>query len=269
MNLFVTNLLLTHLKEERDDLQTIIDKRVTFKFITYLGFTVIISILSLYFLSSSITSTDVKSNILVLIFFTFLFYIFQLINLYNSVFNFLNKTNRSKIIAAELDIEFSKAFYNNLLKFEFQKRYKEFYEETLKFKKYVAYSHSTLGLESVKLRSHRDLYLVDVKINSLKHVFNSLTVTDRYYVPLELDMKLEKSQEREILFLTKKIKNKFSNHYILKKKPCLQSELESDNINKLLRKISQNTLHNKFSDLKDNLDSLDNIYSKYMSLQKN
>lgn len=269
MNLFVTNLLLTHLKDERDDLQTIIDKRVNFKFITYLGFTIILSILILYFLSSSITDVNVKSNILILIFTTFIFYIFQLVGLYNGVFNFLNKRKRMEIISSELDNEFSKAFYNHFLRMEFKKRYQNLIEMEYKFEKYFSYSHAHLNLNGIYFKPKKSQFLVDVKVNLLKTAFDNINDSQKFYIPLDLDMRFDKLEEKHVLYFSQNPNKSFHKFYILKSKPVLKSEIEDENLKRLLNKISNNTLVNKFTDLQDNLDNLDKIFSKYMNLQKN
>ncbi|AYN00246.1 hypothetical protein [Chryseobacterium sp. 3008163] len=169
MNLFVTNLLLTHLKDERDDLQSIIDKRVNFKFITYLGFSIIISILILYFLSPSITNPEIKSNILIFIFSTFIIYIIFLISLYNNVFNFIHKSKRNEIIKSELELEFDRAFYNNFLKKEFKTRYIEFIQNS-GFVRYNSFAPLNDNLVAIYKAGKNDRFLCDINTDKLKNM---------------------------------------------------------------------------------------------------
>ncbi|HAT4001769.1 TPA: hypothetical protein I9Y90_003319 [Elizabethkingia anophelis] len=264
MNLFVTNLLLTHLKDERDDLQSIIDKRLNFKFITYLGFTIVINILVLYFISPTISNQELKSNVLIFIFSTFIIYIFFLITLYNKVFDFIHKLKRSEIIKSELEYEFLKAFYNNFLKKEFKSRYENLMEKKLGFSEYGFFNDKEL--KAIYTPQKKDKYLKDINIKKLEKKLNRIEDMEKFYEPLELGQKLNKGQDYFFILFSQKYDKKLLDCYCLSSKSSLNEYSDNENLDRLLKKINNNTLINKHAELKDNLKSLDEIYSKYTNI---
>lgn len=265
MNLFVTNLLFTHLKDERDDIQSIIDNRIYFKFITYLGFTIILSILSLYFISPSINNISVKSNVFTLIFFSFIFYIIKLISLYNTVFEFINKEKRIKIIKDELESEFSRAFYNYFIKKEFKKRYVDIMEKKHGFTQFSFFDER---FEKNSFTKKTDTYLNDIHLNKLQLVLEKITATDKKYFSLELDQKFDKNKIHDVLAFNTEQNIKIHKYFIFKKNSYLNKTIERENLTKLLNKVNNNTLSNKFNELNENLINIGNIYEQYLNLDK-
>lgn len=263
MNLFVTNLLLTHLKDERDDIQSIIDERVNFKFITYLGFSIILCILLLYFVSPSILIHDVKSNILIFIFSSFIFYILQLVILYNRVFNFIHKGERLQIIKQELNIEFSRAFYRNYIKSEFKKRYIQFMEEQ-SFERFSYFMFE--NLTHISLKNKKPCYLKDINVQGIKDSAKKVT-SERYYYELELDNEYLENTEINLLSFSQSTNVNFTKNYIFSRKKLFAEKYNQQHLDKLLKKIDNNTLSNKFSDLKSNLSDLDEVYTKYINIK--
>lgn len=266
MNLFVTNVLFTHLRDERDEIQYIIDNRIHFKFITYLGFTIILCVICLYFISPSFENIYVKSNILILLFISFIYYIFRLIRLYDTVFNFLNKSKRIQIIKDELDSEFSRAFYNDFLKKEFKKRYLDLLTK-YSFTKCFSFKTGSDNFKKLSFQEKNDVYLVDIDVFGLESHIKKIKDVDKKYLSLELNQKFEKNNIHCIFTFKDIQKSNLRKYFILKKKPLLNNTTDKENLIKLLNKVSNNTLNNKFQDLNENLKTLENIYIKYVKLE--
>lgn len=264
MNLFVTNLLFTHLKDERDDIQSIIDKKVNFKFITYLGFSIIVCILSLYFFSPNIFNGNVKSNILIFIFCSFLCYIFLLIILYNTVFNFIHKTKRTEIIKTELKLEFHKAFYNDYYKKRFNEEYKNLMENKLNFSHYSNWREIE-GIEHLKINNSKDIYLED--INDTSNQFDKVKNVEKFYHIMELGKQYQKNTDIRLFSVSDKIKFKYKRFYSFSTKNSFPLESHREYLDKLLKKVTDNTLTNRYTDLSTNLKSLEDIYSEYIDLK--
>lgn len=266
MNLFVTNLLLTHLKEERDDLQSIIDKKVNFKFITYLGFTLIICVLFLYFISNSVNNENINNNILIFIFSSFIFYIFLLVNLYNTVFNFIHKTKRNEIVKAELNLEFYKAFYIDYYKRRFNEEYINIMENQLNFQRYPIWG----GIQNAKHHIYKfpqTVYLDDINIKAITKLSKKLPKQGRYYHSIELNKQYKKEENITLFSLMETRKFKFDNIYSFTRNSSIQTEYSKEYLDKLLKKISDNTLNNKFNDLSMNLKNLEDIYNEYINFE--
>lgn len=266
MNLFVTNLLLTHLKDERDDIQSIIDRKVNFKFITYLGFTLIICVLCLYFFSPSITNVNVKSNILIFIFSSFVCYILLLIILYNTVFNFIHKTKRTEIVKSELNLEFYKAFYIDYFKRRFKEEYINLMEDKLNFQPYPIWQEVE-GINHYTHKSSKNIYLKDISVNAVTKLSKEINNTKKYYHVLELGKQYQKDTEIKLFSFSKKKNLKYNKIYSFSKKAPLQSEYSQEYLDKLLKKINDNTLSNKYNELSTNLKNLEDIYEEYIELE--
>ena len=265
MNLFVTNLLFTHLKEERDEIQYIIDSRIHFKFITYLGFTIILCVLCLYFVSPSFENASIKANILILLFISFLYYISKLILLYTTVFNFLNKSKRTQIVKDELNTEFFKAFYQNFLKSEFKKSYLATITK-YGFSSYYSFSLSTQDFETIGFTKKFNCFLHDINLSKLESYLKEIKDNNKKYAPLELNQEFEKNKVHNIFTFEAKQKLLLKKYFIFKKKSYLSYGIEKESLNRLLGKVAINTLNNKFHDLGENLKSLDDIYERYVKL---
>lgn len=266
MNLFVTNLLLTHLKDERDEIQSIIDKKVNFKFITYLGFTLIICVLSLYFVSPSIRNQSVKSNILIFIFSSFASYILLLVYLYNIVFNFIHKTKRTEIVKQELHLEFHKAFYNHYYKKRFKEEYQQLMENELKFKSYPFWQE-IVGFKHHIKKNNKNVYLDDINISAIKALSQKIGDKEKYYHKLELGKLYEKTTDIKLFALTADANVEYKNIYSFSSKNNLQSEYDKEYLGKLIKKVNDNTLSNKFNELGNNLQNLDDIYTEFIELE--
>lgn len=266
MNLFVTNLLLTHLKDERDEIQSIIDKKVNFKFITYLGFTLIICVLSLYFVSPSIRNQSVKSNILIFIFTSFATYILLLVYLYNTVFKFIHKTKRTKIVKLELHLEFYKSFYNHYFKKRFKEEYKHLMENELKFISYPVWQEIE-GVKHYVKKNKKNVYLSDINISAIKNLSEKMGDTKKYYHELQLGKLYEKTNDIKLFALQPNPNIIYKNIYSFSSKNNLQSDYSQEYLQKLLKKVNDNTLSNKFNELDDNLQNLDDIYTEFIELE--
>lgn len=266
MNLFVTNLLLTHLKDERDDIQSIIDRKVNFKFITYLGFTLIICVLSLYFFSPSITNENVKSNILIFIFSTFVCYILLLVILYNTVFNFIHKTKRTEIVKSELNLEFHKAFYIDYFKRRFKEEYRNLMENKLNFQSYPTWQEVE-GINHYTHKISKNIFLKDISVDAISKLSKKITNTTKYYHILELERQYQKDSEIKLFSLSEKKNFKCNKIYSFSSKSSIHSEYSQEYLDKLLKKIDNNTLNNKFNELSTNLKNLEDIYNEYIELE--
>ena len=220
MNLFVTNLLFTHLKEERDEIQTVIDRRINFKFITYLGFSIIISILLLYFISPTINNNDIKTNILIFIFLSFLAYIFLLVNLYTLVFEFIHKSKRKDIVRKELEMEFMKAFYYNYLKINFNDRYTNFIQKQKGFAPHFYFGEEK-DLDSISFRAKEDKFLVDINLKKLETELTDIVDEEKKYLSLELNQKFPKEKSHDILLFSSKHSERILDSYVFKDAPII------------------------------------------------
>lgn len=267
MNLFVTNLLFTHLKEERDEIQTVIDRRINFKFITYLGFSIIISILLLYFISPTVNNNDIKTNILIFIFLSFLIYIFLLVDLYTTVFEFIHKSKRRDIVRKELEKEFMKAFYYNCLRIRFKERYTHFIKDQKGFISHFYFGEE--NLHSISFCKKKDKYLIDIDLKKLETELANIDDKEKKYLSLELNQKFPKQKSHDILLFSTKHRGKILNSYIFRNSPLIDEEFEYENIDRLIKKMNLNTLENKFESLEDNLEDLLVVYLKYINLTTN
>jgi len=263
MNLFVTNLLLTHLKDERDEIQSIVDKKVNFKFITYLGFTLIICVLFLYFFSPSIKNENINNNLLVFIFSSFTCYIFLLVNLYNTVFNFIHKTKRTEIVKAELNLEFYKAFYIDYYKRRFNEEYKSIMEKQLNFQPYSIWTRIE-GINHHTYKASKNIYLDDINIKAITKFSKELPKNGRYYHIIELNKQYNKDEHIKLFSFLESKKFNYNKVYSFSTNNSIQLGYTQEYLQKLLKKINDNTLNNKFSELSNNLKSLDDIYSEYI-----
>ena len=267
INLFVTNFLFTHLKEERDDLQSIIDEKVNFKFITYLGFTLIVCILLLYFLAPTVQNEDIKSNILIIIFFSFLFYIFQLIFLYNKVFSFIHKGKRKKIIEDALDREFANAFKNNYLKNEFKKRYQNEMENNLEFSRYSSINPEfESDVKYLSIEKKKTVYLKDIKLKNLKYHLKDNNSKEKLFSVLELDQRFSKEKPHTLLVLTNPPNKKVLNYFSFSSKQNILRNYSQTQLNNLIQKVETNTVKNNYFELTNNLDDLERVYDLYLDL---
>lgn len=267
INLFVTNLLFTHLKDERDDIQPIIDEQVNFKFITYLGFTIIVCILLLYFLSPTIQNNNIKSNILVFIFCSFLLYIFQLIFLYNKVFTFIHRNKRKEIIEEALALEFAKAFHNDYLKNEFKERYQNEMESNLGFVSYSPFSADFKSdVKYISIEKKSAVYLKDINLNGLKKNLKKNNSKEKFFSILELDQRFSPKNSHLLLLLTDLPKKRAINYFSFSKKQRLLENYNQTQLNNLLQKVENNTVKNNYFELTDNLDDLERVYELYLEL---
>jgi len=265
MNLFVTNLLFTHLKDERDDIQNIIDERVNFKFITYLGFSIIICILCLYFLSTTIHNKDIKSNILIFIFISFISYIFLLIKLYNNVFKFINKEQRLKIIRKELMLEFSRAYYNNFIKNEFKTRYDDFILKEQSFERFPFFPDA--DITHISISKNKTSFLNDIKTDGLKKALSKINIEKKYFHSLNIDDEFPKNKEINIYSFNGEIDLKLSKYFSFARNKKFEDKFEKQQLNRLLSKIDDNSAKNNSTALKSNLENLEEIYIKYIELE--
>lgn len=266
MNLFVTNLLFTHLKDERDDIQSIIDRKVNFKFITYLGFTLIICVLCLYFFSPNLIYNNTKSNILIFIFSSFIGYIFLLVNLYNTVFNFIHKTKRSEIIKTELNLEFRKAFYCDYLQKRFKEEYVNLMEKKTNFLPYPIWQEIP-GLKAYTYKSSQNFYFADVSISQLSKLSGNKQNSEIYYHQLHLGREYLKNEDLKLFSLISNKNFKYKKIYTFSTKNSLSTFYSQENLDRLLRKINDNTLTNRYNDLSSNLKNLEEIYTEYIELE--
>lgn len=267
INLFVTNLLFTHLKDERDDLQSIIDDQVNFKFITYLGFTLILCILLLYFLAPTILNNDIKSNILIIIFLSFLFYILQLIFLYNKVFSFIHKDKRKKIIENALIIEFAKAFQNDYLKNEFKKRYQNEMETNLGFSTYSPFNAEFESeIKYLSIEKKNTVYLKDIKLKNLKKNLKDNSSEEKYFLILELDQRFPTGKSHPLLLFTNLPKGKVIKYFSFSNKQRLSENYSQTQLNNLIQKVESNTIKNNYFELSNNLNDLEKVYELYLDL---
>lgn len=267
INLFVTNFLFTHLKDERDDLQSIIDEQVNFKFITYLGFTIIVCILLLYFLAPTVQNNDIKSNILIIIFCSFLFYIFQLIFLYNKVFSFIHKDQRKKIIEDALTMEFAKAFQNDYLKNEFKERYQKEMETILGFSSYSPFSSEFKSeIEYLSMEKKKTVYLKDINLKNLNKHLKDNSSEEKYFSILELDQRFSSGKSHPLLLLTRLPRKKVINYFSFSNKQRLLENYSQTQLNNLIQKVENNTAKNNYFELSDNLNNLEKIYELYLEL---
>nr|WP_294924494.1 hypothetical protein [uncultured Flavobacterium sp.] len=266
MNLFVTNLLLTHLKDDRDDLEKIINKKVHFKFITYFGFAIVFYLLVLIFTFKIIE--NYKTNILILLFYSFLIFIFLLINLYRIVFEFINKSTRKNIISKELKVEFEKILYTKKLKKEFKIKYHNFF----KINDFTLINSYLFGLDSqlkdennVTINFNKVKYFRDIKSTELLKHFSKNKGTDNYYTSFELDEKTPTNNDLLLISTIKKNK-KLSNYFIYKDKPMFEESVETDILNILLKKIDYNVSNNKVEDLKEDLSNINSVFEKFLNI---
>ncbi|WP_298248321.1 hypothetical protein [uncultured Christiangramia sp.] len=265
MNLFVTNLLFTHLREDRDDIQSIIDRRVNFKFLTYFGFSIIFWILLLYFLSPSFHNNNVSSNILIFIFANFLFYIIQLVKLYDVVFNFIHKEKRLKIIKNELEIEFFNAYYRNTFKDSFNSKYLEFLKKN-DFLKYIKWN-SPEDLFHFTHESKNPVYLRDINVKELDNKMKKINDKRRFYHPVEFDQEFPADQVINSLSFSNKNNLKLNKYYSFSNKPYFDNDYQLEHLERLLNKVSDNTVSNDSSNLNYNLKNMEMLYEQYLDLE--
>ncbi|MCF6140322.1 hypothetical protein L1S34_03395 [Flavobacterium sp. K77] len=265
MNLFVTNLLLTHLKDDRDDLEKIITKKVHFKFITYFGFAIVFYLLVLIFTFKILVIY--KTNILILLFYSFLIFIFLLINLYKTVFEFINKTTRKNIIAKELKIEFENILYVKKVKKEFRIKYNNFFKNnnfTLTTSHLFNFDDQLKDKHNITVNFDKVKYFRDIRSTELLKHFIKIKNKVNYYTNLELDEKTPANNDLLLISIDEE-NNKLSNYFIYKDKPMFEESFETDILNILLKKIDYNVSNNKLEDLKEDLSNVNDIFEKFLN----
>lgn len=266
MNLFVTNLLLTHLKDERDDLEKIINKKVHFKFVTYFGFTIIFFLLFLVFTFKTIE--NYKTNILIFLFYTFIIFIVLLINLYKIVFEFINKSTRKDIISNELKIEFEKILYEKKIKKEFKKKYNDFFQSnnfTLTTTYLFGLDDKLADNNNITINFNTAKYFRDLKSDKLKKHLKEINKKNNYYTSFELDEKIPINNQFLLLSTSEK-NSKLLNCFVYSNKPMFEENLEADVLNILLKKIDYNVKNNKLEDLQEDLSNVNAIFENFLNI---
>ena len=84
---------------------------------------------------------------------------------------------------------------------------------------------------------------------------------------LELGKQYQKGTEIKLFSLSEKKNFKYNKIYSFSKKASLQSEYSQEYLDKLLKKINDNTLSNKYNELSTNLKNLEDIYAEYIELE--
>ncbi len=265
MNLFVTNLLLTHLKDERDDLEKIISKKVQFKFVTYFGFSIIIYLLILNVIFKNIE--DYKTNILIFLFYCFLFFILLLINLYKIVFEFINKSSRKKILHYELNHEFDKILYVNKIKKEFVVKYDSFFNSHT-FKKtsplFFSFSNKLSTKTNVTVKFSKISFFRDLDTKRLKKILLKLNHTDNYFASLQLDDKFQIANDFLLVSINED-SYKIKNCFVFKETALFSDELEPEVLNILLKKLENNVKNDRLEELKEDLSNINSVLGKFLN----
>ena len=265
MNLFVTNLLLTHLKDDRDDLEKIINKKVHFKFITYFGFAIVLYLLVLIFTFKIIE--NYKANILIFLFCSFIIFIFLLINLYRIVFEFINKSTRKSIISKELKIEFEKILYVKKVKKEFKIKYNNFFklnEFTLTTSYLYGLDEQLMDKNNITVNFDKLQYFRDLKSSKLLQHLVKLKDKNNFYTNIDLDEKMPTNNDLLLISINEK-NEKLSNYFIYKDKPIFDESFEIDILNILLKKIDYNVNNNKLEALKEDLSNINSVFEKFLN----
>jgi hypothetical protein len=265
MNLFVTNLLLTHLKDERDDLEKIINRKVRFKFVTYFGFSIIVYLLILNFTFKNIE--EYKTNILIFLFYCFLCFIFLLINLYKIVFEFINKSSRKKILYFELNSEFDKILYVNKIKKEFKKKYIQFFT-SLDFKEttptFFSFDQNLVDKINVTTRFEKVNFFRDLNDKRLKKIAQKLSNTDNYFASLQLNDKFQIGNDFLLVSLNED-SEKIKNCFIFKQDPLFSDNLEPEVLNILLKKMENNIKNDRVEELREDLSNINSVFEKFLN----
>ncbi|MHC0441462.1 hypothetical protein [Flavobacterium sp. 3-210] len=272
MNLFVTNLLLTHLKEERDDLEKFINKKIPFRFITYFGFSIILLLLFLNLFYGHLECS--KNNILIFLAYSFFIFIGALIYLYDKVFKFITKSQRKILIFNELKREFNLNLYRSKFKKVFSENYNEFFAN-LNFKvvskNLPLFNDDLAGNINILVKSNHEKYFKDLKYKSLKLLIEKIEPINQFYSTHDLDDKI--LNQDEILLLSFQTSNEKVNENLLRSKFVYSKENffdeneTNDILETVLEKFDKNIKSGKLEDLTSDLKNFENIlndfYKKY------
>lgn len=267
INLLVTNFLFTFLKDEIDDLQSIIDKTIHYKFPTYLGFSIIISVLILFFIGGSIGNDTATTNILIFIFYTFILYIFIIVNLYNRVFDFLNRNKRSELLKKEIFKEFYFSFYIFKLKQLFYSNYKKFYGQLEIEEELNHFFPTKQHKHFVVFETTKDLYLRDVKLNALSRELKNYESEKIRFYSLNFDQQFKNTHTSKIISSEDVIdERKIRSAFILSRKRNIQEPTIEELAT--LEMYIENSIDKKdFEKLEQNLNVLEEVYKTYLDIE--
>jgi hypothetical protein len=171
ITLVVTNLLFTHLKDERDSLEQLILAKVKIKYVTFVGFSIIICLLVLNFITES-TSMMIKQNILLTIFYCFLYYLWQLVVMYNQIMNLIIKSSRNAILISEQKDELSSVIYQDL----FQNKFNDIFDKLFtsnQFSNIIFNQEPSSTSLSVVNSNHKQPFLVDIDVTTFSKILKS------------------------------------------------------------------------------------------------
>ena len=263
MNLFVTNLLLTHLKEERDDLEKFILNKINFVFVTYFGFSIILFLVILN-ISHEIIDDKIKSNILLFLSYCFIVFIILLIYLYNIIFKFIIKSKRNLLINKELEKEFSQNLYKHKFHVSFNSIFlNHFSEKEIKTVPHNLYPWRDDLQNSVIINNKfsKDKYFRNIKLHNIKKEYKNISISE-----IKLNQKIIAGNE---IFLSsidpdnKKIKqNKLKSAFIFTNKP-LFGKNDTTMIEIILDKFDKDVKNQNMENLKIDLQNINTIFDIY------
>ncbi|KFF05419.1 hypothetical protein [Flavobacterium reichenbachii] len=272
MNLFVTNLLLTHLKEERDDLEKFINKKLPFRFITYFGFSIIIFLLLLNLFYNHLESS--KNNILIFLAYSFFIFIGLLIYLYDKVFKFITKGQRKLLISTELKNEFDLNLYTEKFKNIFLESYIRFFENlnfTQTSKNLSSFNSNLIDNVHITFMTNENHYFRDLKYKSLSSLIEKVDLESHFYSVQNLDAKIV--NDSEVLLLSYKTNDKkiskesLKSKFIFSKKEFLGVRQRDEVLTIVLEKLEKNIKSGKAEDVGSDLENfksiLEQFYRKY------
>lgn len=262
INLLVTNFLFTYLKGSLENIQTIVEKKVSFKFSTYYGFSIIISTLLLFFFSNIVANEYVKSNMLMFIFISFIIYILLIVKIYDSVFSFINNDKRREIIKSELIGELNRNLYESLLRTLFNKKQTDFFENKLQFKKINSFE-TISEYDTITYLPNTNRYLVDLKTEKLAKKLDSSPDESGYYYHIKLGQEFQNQIETKLLSFSSEQKLKVEKYYILKKEPSVIPN-DTKHLQRVLSSLNKSVQSSNIENLETNLKDLGDIYEIYL-----
>lgn len=261
LNLTITNLLLTHLKDDRDHFEHIIQKKVKYKFITYLGFSIIFYLVLLNIWGESIPQT--KHDILLFLGYSFIYFILLIINLYNNVFTFILSNDRKKILNEELIKEIKIKLYTQKVKKDFNNSLDLFFEKKMftKSSRFLIFEDQNHNKVHINFKSTK--YLTDFKIDkaekTLKRRANQKVYSYNIDSVFEMDNDYLFASSNEDISTIKEL-------YIFKNKPNFK--LTDDQIFKLfIKRLNKNIESGNIESLNDDFENINEIIELYIKTQ--
>ena len=163
-------------------------------------------------------------------------------------------------------LEFSRAYYNNFIKNEFKSRYESFILKEQSFERFPFFPDA--NITHVSISKNKISFLNDIKIDGLKKALSKINAEKKYFHSLNIDDEFPKKTGIKIYSFNGNMNIKLSKYFSFTKNKRFEDKFEKQQLNRLLNKIDDNSIKNNSSDLKSNLENLEEIYKKYIELER-